>query len=353
MQGNTLPKECYCIHSLSSGQVLKEPYTAELARLIVREMTELLVLDLVRKYVVTKKVTLTIGYDRTSVQLVRRGKTPKEDEYKVITTGKRYAGTVHKDHYGRPVPKHAHGTGNLEHWTSSTKDIVDTMMQLYDRIIDTDLLVRRVNICACDLIYERDMMESGGAVERIFNKVTSSANVNNQDTVAQFDPHDFVLTADYVEEMERAGADRKAVKLANWLIPNEEDGQEHAKRIADYLNQHVEEVIQSCAGIESGDFEQIFKEIRQELKRKGKKLTLLIEDITSFTGINQALLNVLITEHTGMNETDQMCRLVSVVGTTSEYYKQFRDNYRDRISTQITLQDESIGEQQLLLFVAK
>ena len=65
-------------NSLSSGQVLKEPYTAELARLIVREMTELLVLDMVRKYVVTKKLTLTIGYDRTSLQLVRRGRTPKE-----------------------------------------------------------------------------------------------------------------------------------------------------------------------------------------------------------------------------------------------------------------------------------
>ncbi len=201
--------------------------------------------------------------------------------------------------------------------------------------------------------FEAHMMESGGAVERIFNKVTSSENANNQDTVAQFDLEDFVLTTDFVEEIDSAGADRKAVKLANWLIPDEEDGREHAQKIADYLNQHVEEVIQSCAGIESGDFEQIFKEIRQELKRQGKKLTLLIEDITSFTGINQALLNVLITEHTGMNETDQMCRLVSVVGTTSEYYKQFRDNYRDRISTQITLQDESIGEQQLLLFVAK
>lgn len=201
--------------------------------------------------------------------------------------------------------------------------------------------------------FEAHMMETGGAVERIFNKVTSSENANNQDTVAQFDPEDFVLTTDFVEEMDSAGADRKAVKLANWLIPDEEDGKEHAQKISDYLNQHVEEVIQSCAGIESGDFEQIFKEIRQELRRQGKRLTLLIEDITSFTGINQALLNVLITEHTGMNEADQMCRLVSVVGTTSEYYKQFRDNYRDRISTQITLQDESIGEQHLLLFVAK
>lgn len=152
-------------NSLSSGQVLKEPYTAELARLIVLEMTELLVLDMVRKYVVTKKLTLTIGYDRTSLQLVHRGRTPKEDEYKVTTTGKRYNGVVHKDHYGRPVPKHAHGTGNLENWTSSTAAIAECMMQLYDRIIDPDLMVRRINICACNLIYENNIPEDDTPVQ--------------------------------------------------------------------------------------------------------------------------------------------------------------------------------------------
>lgn len=152
-------------NSLSSGQVLKEPYTAELARLIVREMTELLVLDMVRKYVVTKKLTLTIGYDRTSLQLVRRGRTPKEDVYKVTSTGKRYNGVVHKDHYGRPVPKHAHGTGNLENWTSSTTAIAECMMQLYDRIIDPDLMVRRINICACNLIYENNIPQDDGPVQ--------------------------------------------------------------------------------------------------------------------------------------------------------------------------------------------
>lgn len=71
----------------------------------------------------------------------------------------------HKDHYGRPVPKHAHGTGNLESWTSSTKDIADCMMQLYDRIIDPDLMVRRINICACNLIYENNIPEDDGPVQ--------------------------------------------------------------------------------------------------------------------------------------------------------------------------------------------
>lgn len=152
-------------NSLSSGQVLKEPYDSDHARLIVREMTELLVLDLVRKYVVTKKLTLTIGYDRTSLELLYRGKTEKESTYKVTTTGQVYKGRVTKDHYGRITPYHAHGTGNIDHWTSSTKDIVDTIMRLYDRIIDPALLVRRVTIAACDLIYEKDIPEDTAPVQ--------------------------------------------------------------------------------------------------------------------------------------------------------------------------------------------
>lgn len=152
-------------NSLSSGQVLKEPYNASLARLIVREMTELLVLDMVRKYVVTKKITLTIGYDRESLQLLRHGRTPKEDVYKVKTTGKVYDGKVSRDHYGRVIPYHAHGTGNLEGWTSSTAAIAECMMQLYDRIINPDLLIRRINICACNLIYENSIPEDDGPVQ--------------------------------------------------------------------------------------------------------------------------------------------------------------------------------------------
>ena len=152
-------------NSLSSGQVLKEPYTADLARLIVREMTELLVLDMVRKYVVTKKLTLTIGYDRTSLELVRRGRCPKEDVYRTTTTKTVYEGKVSKDGYGRIIPYHAHGTGNLEQWSSSTKDIAECMMRLYDRIINPELLVRRINICACNLIYENQIPEDDGPVQ--------------------------------------------------------------------------------------------------------------------------------------------------------------------------------------------
>ena len=140
-------------NSLSSGQVLKEPYDMEKARLIVREMTELLALDLVRKCLVTQKITLTLCYDRTSLE--KMDTSGGEEVYRVAKTGLEYTGQVVGDGYGRPVPHHAHGTGNLEHWTSSGRKITAEMMRIFDRIADPDLYVRRVTICACDLIRER------------------------------------------------------------------------------------------------------------------------------------------------------------------------------------------------------
>lgn len=142
--------------SLSSGQVLKEPYDYDKGRLIVREMTELLVLDLVRKKLVTKQLVLTINYDRESLTVKIPGKTPADTVYAVRKTGKPYQGTVAKDYYGRVAPKYAHGTGNLETYTHSTRKIMDAVMEVYSRIVDPDLLVRRVTIAACQLLSESD-----------------------------------------------------------------------------------------------------------------------------------------------------------------------------------------------------
>jgi DNA polymerase V len=145
--------------SLSSGQVLMEPYPFDKGRLIVREMTELLALDLVDKGLVTKQMVLTISYDRTSISVLRPGRTAKDTVYKVTTTGEPYTGKVSVDYYGRPCPPHAHGTGNLERYTSSTRDILDAVLGIYDRTVDPKLLVRRVNIAACNLIHEEDVPE--------------------------------------------------------------------------------------------------------------------------------------------------------------------------------------------------
>ena len=141
-------------NSLSSGQVLKEPYSFEKGKLIVREMTELLVQDLVRKELVTKQLVLTISYDRESLKIKAPGKTMNETVFTAAKTGKIYTGKVVPDAYGRPHPEHTHGTGNLEKYTSSARKITELISGLYEQITDPDLLIRRINIAACNLIHE-------------------------------------------------------------------------------------------------------------------------------------------------------------------------------------------------------
>lgn len=130
---------------ISSGQVLQCPYDFGRARLIVHEMTDLLVLDLVEKRLVTDQLTLTVGYDIEN--LADSG------------IRSRYKGEVTTDRYGRRVPKHAHGTVNLDRCTSSTGIITDAVLGLYDRIVNPDLLVRRVTLGANRLV---DEAEAGG-----------------------------------------------------------------------------------------------------------------------------------------------------------------------------------------------
>ena len=198
--------------------------------------------------------------------------------------------------------------------------------------------------------FQERLMAAGGPIDRIYSKITSSSGVD-LDLIAQFSKADLTLDIDFINQLD--DADRKAQDFANSLMEGGDD--EFIEKITAYMNSFVETVIQTSAGIEPGDFQQIFKEIRQEIKRKGKNLILLVEDITSFTGVNQALLNALVTGHTGSNAVDNLCKLISVVGTTTQYYNQFRDNYRDRITKQITINDGVIGENKsdLVQFVAK
>jgi DNA polymerase V len=127
-------------NSIGSGQVLQCPYDFEKGKLIVREMTDLLVLDLVDKGLVTDQMVLTVGYDIENLTDPDRRKA--------------YKGPVTVDHYGRSVPKHAHGTVNLERQTSSTRIIIDAVLKLYDSIVDKKLLVRRINITANRVVPE-------------------------------------------------------------------------------------------------------------------------------------------------------------------------------------------------------
>ena len=131
--------------SVGSGQVFHSAYTAEKTRLVVKEMTDLLVLDLVDKKLVTDQIVLTIGYDIDNL-------TDPEIRRK-------YYGEITTDRYGRNRPKHAHGTINLSEQTSSTRIIMKAAEELFDKIINPDLLVRRVSIVASRVVPEAEALE--------------------------------------------------------------------------------------------------------------------------------------------------------------------------------------------------
>lgn len=138
-------------NSLSSGQVLQEPYSVDKARIVLMEMADQLALDLVEKRMLTDQIVITVGYDRKSLEI-------QKDHTFEITT----------DMYGRKIPKHAHGTANFDSHTASSKLIVEKAVKLFDRITDNKLLVRRLNISANHIADEDSMDKSQSFVQLNF-----------------------------------------------------------------------------------------------------------------------------------------------------------------------------------------
>ncbi len=140
-------------NSISSGQVLQCPYDAEKAKIVLREMADALSLDLVDKRLVTDQIVITVGYDIENLTDPERRK--------------RYRGPVVTDRYGRQVPKHAHGTENLDGFSSSSQKIMDAVSVLYDRVVDKNLLIRRMNVTANHVLREASAPRKEDAYEQL------------------------------------------------------------------------------------------------------------------------------------------------------------------------------------------
>lgn len=136
--------------SISSGQVLHCPYNYKQTKIIIKEMADLIALDLVDKGVMTDQLVLTIGYDIENL----------------TKSNINYSGEVTLDQYGRKIPKHSHGTIKIEHKTSSSSLIMNKLLELYERIVNKDLLIRRINISA--------------------NRIESESNCIKKPTMKQF-----------------------------------------------------------------------------------------------------------------------------------------------------------------------
>ena len=164
--------------SICSGQVLHCPYNYEKTKLIIKEMADLIALDLVSKKLKCDQLVLTVGYDIENL-------TNPEIRSK-------YHGEITTDHYGRNVPKHAHGTINIDHKTSSSKVIVDNMIILFDRIINKDLLTRRINMCVCNLVDE-NCVEKKPIVEQLDLFSDNSTKVNQKEKSLEDEKDEMIL----------------------------------------------------------------------------------------------------------------------------------------------------------------
>ncbi len=166
-------------NSVSSGQVLKEPYTVAKTRVVVQEMIDALGLDLLDKRLVTDQIVLTIGYDVENILDSNRRK--------------RYKGEITIDRYGREVPKHAHGTVNLREPTALSQLLMESTLELFDRIVDEDLLVRRITIAA--------------------NRIKLMDQIKKEDSYEQLD-----LFTDYGEEQERKNKLEREQKMQQAVL---------------------------------------------------------------------------------------------------------------------------------------
>ena len=154
--------------SVGSGQVLQWPYPFEKARLAVHEMADLLSLDLVDKGLAADQIVLTVGYD---MENLKNGNSS-------------YSGETTIDRYGRKIPKHAHGTANLDRYTSSSRLIIQAALELFDRIVNPDLLVRRLYLTANHVLAEKDVPEnSSGQQLSLFSYAENQAQQEAREAV--------------------------------------------------------------------------------------------------------------------------------------------------------------------------
>lgn len=166
-------------NSIGSGQVLHCGTDFNKTKIIVREMTEMLVLDLVSKNLVTDQLVLTIGYDRENLL----------DPVRM----RNYKGEYSIDQYGRKIPKHAHGTINLDSYTSSTNVIVRAVLDLFNRIVDVNLLVRRINMSANHVIAENEAKQDRYEQINLFDMITEKENVDQEQLKKEKDIQKAVL----------------------------------------------------------------------------------------------------------------------------------------------------------------
>lgn len=187
------------------------------------------------------------------------------------------------------------------------------------------------------------LLREGGAISRCYNVITAPSNQILQDTTI-FTEDDFNVSK-IIRAVMKQG-DPQASLFAASLKGDEFE----ITKLINYLNGFTREVIQRCADISSENAETIFAQLRRDLKKQGKNLTIFIEDFTGFTGIDQELITALSYEHGG--DYADLCRVTSIIGITNDYYYAFRGNFKDRVTHQIEVTERSYGTDEFIIQMA-
>lgn len=192
-------------------------------------------------------------------------------------------------------------------------------------------------------VIQEFMFRPSGPIERIRLRLAAeNSNQRLDDISPRFESDDFIMTVDLLTKFKQSEASRRAIRLAESLFTDDNSAQLR-NDLANYLNQFLEIVVQRCANLRGSDLKDVFQHLRKELKASGKNLTLFIEDITSFTGIDRALVEVLVTEHKGTEYNEEYCRLLSFVGITNEYYQTtIPDNLKERVTGRVLIDRASL-----------
>lgn len=184
------------------------------------------------------------------------------------------------------------------------------------------------------------LLSEGGAISRCYTVITAPSDQVLKDNTI-FSADDFNVKK-ILREVYKQG-DPLAQDFATTL--KDDDGE--IAKLVNYLNKFTRDVVQRCADISSESTKSVFVELRKDLKKQGKNLTLFIEDFTGFTGIDSELITVLSTEHGG--DYADLCRVTAIIGITNDYYDQFRDNFTDRVTHQISVTYNSFSTEEFLV----
>lgn len=206
-------------------------------------------------------------------------------------------------------------------------------------------------------IIDEFLMRPGGPLDRIRAKLEAVGDSVSESEEAAFVPEDFEITPEQIRkylDVADNRADANTIRLAKKFIL-EHRGFDTRKRVADYLNSKVGAVIRRSIKLQTADFKELFASLRRALKKQGINLTLFIEDITSFAGLDAALMEVLISDHNAEGN-EQYCRLRSVAGVTNSFFRSsVPSNIQNRITHLVEIQEGSVlgTAKQLAKFAAR